>query len=693
MNKFFEPISISATHIYYSALELCPVSSIVRRLYYDQCHGITRFPRLVAGTPDSWDQTISFSGKNDYKLYAWSPCGRFVAVQTKETVEIRNQLTFELLAILRSTKNTRRPSGPLAYSPDGRSLACGCSDVIVIWDVQTGGVAKEIEHWRWSADSLVWSLDGREIATALTRSESTPRVMVHDVASGVKLFTEEIRSGDVYHLWAHEKSFRFMTTSLNYDNPTLNISISGIGPTPIRNLSLSVAVGERLPVSSTISFSPSTYRVSISGHGTLRVLDVRSSNFLLEALGDFTSSQFSSDGCLFAASHWDGIRIWKYTTGSYTLWGAYQFRNLPFPSRDDFSFQFSPNSSSILCQCGNVLQLRRLHDPLITPKTCRQYAAISRSGRYIVTARELESTVTIINPHSQLPSRFIDTGVEIEGLVITGNVLLVASSEKVMAWLVTKEGSADGLFGNRRTGYSGSIWTIPSPSRRCRFWDFRVEGEVGVIQTGRVPPFIYHTGTGDILEHYHEPQHSISPRILFYQQSDGQEYYYLRYHGSPHYDTPPKDGWKISQTSLGSDAGWITDPKGRHRFWVPVEWRESWDRKNWHHDIMTLFSNVADQPVVISENLSVLPDLYPAEPHLFQALIAWHSFSGRMNEATRIHVCCVARMVFECTVLGYCPKPSRFHRIPFHEIILLTSQSLQTSVCKKSAGFQERVGS
>src|ERR1700743_2703860 len=107
VTKFFEPINVSATHIYHSALELCPSTSIVRRLYYDQCHGITRFPRVVIGIPDSWDPAVSLPGKDHYPTCVWSPCGRFIAAQTKERIEIRNHLTFELLAVLQYQKLVR----------------------------------------------------------------------------------------------------------------------------------------------------------------------------------------------------------------------------------------------------------------------------------------------------------------------------------------------------------------------------------------------------------------------------------------------------------------------------------------------------------------------------------------------------------------------------------------------------------
>ena len=118
VTKFFEPINVSAIHIYHSALELCPMSSIVRGHYYDWCSRITRLPRVVVGTPGSWDPTISVSSKcYEYESCTWSPCGRFVAAQVANVVEIRNQFTFELPTVLQPTDTTHRLTGPLAYSP------------------------------------------------------------------------------------------------------------------------------------------------------------------------------------------------------------------------------------------------------------------------------------------------------------------------------------------------------------------------------------------------------------------------------------------------------------------------------------------------------------------------------------------------------------------------------------------------
>ena len=310
--KFFEPINISATHIYHSALEWSPISSIIRKLYYDRCHGTTRFPKIAIGTPDFWEPTVSFSGNYTYRSCTLSPCGRFVAAQTIECVQIRNQLTFELLSVLKSTGNislSRVPRGPLAYSPDGRSLACGFPRAIVIWDIQTGGVAKEIKCSH-GIQSLVWSLDGRSIAATFAGSgSSTPCLRRYDVASGAQPSTEEPKLGilNICQLWAYEKTFRFMYVKpeSRSDDPTIEISIFEIGPTLIE-IESHMFTMPFVPQSSSIAFSPSTHRVSFTDHFILHILDIRSSECLLEEKGYFTSPQFSSDGGLFATSRKGG---------------------------------------------------------------------------------------------------------------------------------------------------------------------------------------------------------------------------------------------------------------------------------------------------------------------------------------------------------------------------------------------------
>ena len=592
VTKFFEPINVSATHIYHSALELSPISSIVRTLYYDRRSSIARLPRVVIGNADSWDQTISFSNKDDYKHCIWSPCGRFIAAHTKAVVEIRNQHTFQLLVALKTPKEDSLLKGPLAYSPDGRSIACGFSDGIVIWDIQTGGVARSINS-RSNIFSLAWSLDGKAIASSLHYSEKFSAVNAYDVASGARIFEENLKKEWVFDLWANENFFRFISTQVPL-TPDPKFSISEIGPAHMKTEPLPVVASS--PVS--IRFSPSTYRISLSGRDTLHILDARNLRPLLQERHKESISRFSSDAGLFAAPHEKGFRVWKYTSDGYVLVGEYLLPHIPSFSREKLRLEFSPDSTSILTWYRNVLQVWRLQGPPTTPQTRHQHAAISRSGRYIATAHQSQSTVAITDMESQTISQFIDTGGEIEGLVITGNVLLVVFSEKVVGWLLTGQGTVEGVVDGGRAGQIDSLWTVASPLQHPKSLCYRVGGQVGVIGTDSIIPFIYHTETGGVPNRVLQPQHFGFPWISFYQLSDYQEYHYIRHHDTLQCGTSPEDGWLAPRTETGKE-GWVIDPEGRHRFWVPVEWRTPWDHKNWHHDVTTLFSRRGDQPFII----------------------------------------------------------------------------------------------
>ena len=541
---------------------------------------------MVIGNPDSWDQTTSFSGKDDYNDCTWSPCGRFVAAQTKAVVEIRNQLTFQLFAVLQPPKETSLLKGPLAYSPDGRSLACGFSGGILIWDVQTGGVAQSIDCIG-DLFRLVWSLDGKTIGTAPMGSASS---VTYGVASGVQLFAEKFEKEWIYHFWACEKSFRFLSMPY-FSGCDYKLSISEIGPTRITIEPLQVATVPPL----TVVFSPSTYRISISDPDTLRILDAQNSQSLLQVNNTQSLPSFSFDASLYAAPHNNGFRVWRYTAGGYVLLGEYLLPHIPSFSLDKLHLEFSPASTSVLSRYGIVLQVWRLHGPPTTPKTYRQHSAISRSGRYVATVHGSQSTVATINLHSQSSPQFIDTGGEIEGLAITGNVLLVAFSTEVVGWLLTEEGRVDGVVNNRRASHNDSIWTVTSrPNSLC----FRVLGQAGVIGADSIFPFVYHIGTGGILDRIHRLEEFNFPWVSFYKQSDYQEHHLLRHLDTPQSDVLPENSWLASRTATGK-AGWVVDPDGKHRFWVPVEWRAPWDPKNCHDDISTLFTRIGDQPVII----------------------------------------------------------------------------------------------
>jgi len=580
VTRFFEVIKVSATHIYHSALELSPTSSIVRKLYYDR--RVTRLPKVVIGSPESWARSIAISGKDRYNgVCIWSPCGRFVAAQTRQAVEIRNQLTLELITILQPPETIPYLTGPLAYSPDGRSIACASNTAIVIWDIQTGGVAKEIGC---SADniSLVWALNGQTICTINSEDRETFTVHTYNVSSGMASSPGTLRSGDNPHLWTVDKSFRVMAVvCIGYIIGAVDIFEVGSTLTRIQ----SFPPPSRYATNG-MSFSPTTYRVSVLGYNTLSISDLRSLEVLLHTEGRFFSQCFSSDGSLFAASQERCAWVWKYDSSHYTLCGKFQFQDLYAPP-----LQFSPTpSSSILGHSENILQVLRLRELSTAPETHRrQYVRLSRSGTRVATAHRMESTVTITDILAQTPPQLIDTDVAIEELLLTGNVLLVAGSGRVVAWLLTEEGLVDGVIGDRRVGHGDRIWTVPLNP----MWTLEVQGQIGVIvQEYRTKLHIYRTDTGGVLH---------PTRALLSVQDGPSDFYlgrnHLHFHNSSQCNAPLEDRWQTSPATVRE--GWVRDSEGKHRLWIPVEWRTGWDPEDWRHDITAQFNYLGDGPVIV----------------------------------------------------------------------------------------------
>jgi len=578
VTKFFEVINVSARHIYHSALELCPTSSIIRKLYYHR--RVTQFPKVVVGTPDSWDSNIAIFGERRYGgPCTWSPCGQFVAAQTRGGVEIRNQLTLEPTAILQHTEIIPRLTDLLAYSLDGRSIACTSDTAIVIWDVQTGGVVERLTC-NTKCISLVWSPDGQTLCAIEAGDQGTFVVHTYDVSSGTTLTSSSFQSGDDPHLWMHDGSFRVMATVRDgYDNRAIDIFEVGSPLIKIQSFVLPRMKGILG------SFSPTTYRISILNCNRLCILDIRNSKSLFETTPHSTSHCFSSDGSLFAVPLEGHVHVWKYTSDCYTL--LRKFRCQGFFK----SLRFSPTPSSILGCSSDGLQVWRLHEPSAAPSGRGQrFVGLSRSGARVATACIQENTITIVDVLAQTPPQFIDVGTEIKGLVITGNVLLVRGPLEVVAWLLTEEGLVDGVIGGRRVDRGDSIWTVPAS---CALW---VGGHVGVIKLSWSDLLhVYHTETGEILDSTQIPRHSTDRRHSLFDLHRGRDY--LDYHNLSRCDILPEESWKLSPATLGE--GWVKDPEGKRRLWVPHEWRKDWDSADWLHDFTIQFSLIEGKHVLV----------------------------------------------------------------------------------------------
>ena len=482
---------------------------------------------MVHGRLESWDERTHLSGAFDIISHTWSPCGRFIALQTHRAVEIRDALSSERLSTL---TNPKACDGRLAYSPDGFSLACLSDHTLAIWDIQTGGVTKEISCVYVARNtSLTWSLDGGSIGIILSLLDYDSHIVddaghvvcVYGVASDepsspVGPFWSRTQP----YLWAHGTSFRVMTTRVDDQVYTIEISEVGSVLTKIESFCIDPR-GQwgRFDPISVKSFSPTTYRISIVYCNQILILDVRNLECLLKESYYSGSHSLSSDGSLFAISTSSRVKIWKYTSSRYTPW-----RELPIEGSIDVAppLQFSQTLSSVLVPLSRIPQVWRLDDPptVTRPDSCTPSVVLSHCGTYIATWHQGDSTITITDLHSQTP-HFINTGMEIYALTFTGNILLVLEETydiTLVAWRLTGEGVVDGIFADRRAGRGDSIWTITimASSR------FSFEDQIATIGEKGNVVHAYHMGTGEVLDPTQASPHSHSLWYRLWDMMNGR---------------------------------------------------------------------------------------------------------------------------------------------------------------------------
>ena len=584
VTNFFDVIKVSATHIYHSALELSPLSSVVRRFYYSQQpHPL---PIVLTGVPDLWDDVMA-SVSIELPIYqpftgspfTWSPCGHFVAGVINGTVEIRGALTLNLLSTLQSAGVAI--GSRLTYSPDGHSLACCSYTAIIIWDTQTGGVVRKIDCGATNMVlELVWSLDGNMISIISQAMIGAFTVHIYEIVSSTMQSFSEVDSRHNVCLWAHDKSFRAMTTTRDDKGSMINIYEVGSTLTKVEQFHFQSYLFNEV-------FSPTTYRIAFHDPDKLLILNVHNSEVLLQESGLHHYATFSPDGNFVAAVIGGRLLIWRYTSGHYTRWREFQ-------QKPDF-FQFSPTSPSILSCKGPLLSVAHLDHSPAAP-TIESGATIHRvpldayhsHGTYIAMTHHGESAITITNLCSQnpSPSQFIDTSLEILAIVLTGNVLLVRDLNTVVAWLLTEEGVLGGTFGERRMDRSDSLWDVQFQADNWGLFDdlkFWVEGEIAVVMWYSDLICGYHTKTGEILNLSGAHLNSEGYRFDCSEDSRGPNHYHS---DSYKLHEPPECRWPVPGAIF--QEGWVKDPEGKHRLWLPPRWRLPWIHTEWFDRVTTL---------------------------------------------------------------------------------------------------------
>ena len=457
--EFFEVISISAPHIYHSALPLSPQTSIVRDLYKQYARPLAMVAR---GLPLSWEPVVATVHLEDFTGEAtWSPCNRFIAAIRRRSVEILDAVTLNRLSTFECSPNYN--NWQLSFSPDSRLLKLyNCGD-FTSWDIQTGGLLgttpSTLKRLTKGAFSFAYSKDRKLVAVAhgtqrhFNVSDGNYDTFIGTYHFPSRTLTDPLRVSEghlVHPIWTEGECLRFATADPG------SITIREVDFT----LAHPPAEVESFPVPDKIVdgkrflFLPSLSRLAFTLGDTIQVWDVKTSKLLLnsqlwqtwETIGLtnvilLPKCSFSSDGRFFACLDTAGVvHVWKESSAGYAPHQRLSFLS----SNSDYSQapHLSPNGESIFMPLPHVIHLWRTRNQSLSlpsfPTECvLQHHFIlkfSPDGKFAAFGRRKGTTVTVLDLQSGDSIDVIVTGMEIDCLGITECAVAVMSDEMIVTW-------------------------------------------------------------------------------------------------------------------------------------------------------------------------------------------------------------------------------------------------------------------
>ena len=442
----------------------------------------------------SWAPCIAATARpSQLESVVWSPCDRFIAITWagSRKVDVLDSTTLQRLQTLESPQDTSTEYRVLVFSPDGRILTCSSGSFtnpldrelfVVSWDIQTGGVASVI-RWRVPTlengvtPSITYSTNGNMIGVYCCRPgySVAAHIFICDVASGVPMHSHSFKGTTPLsnHIWTHGESLRFATT----DATTITIWEVGFssGVTPTEVETLPAAPDDFGGKDQPVEFLPALCRLAFIDRHRSRVLvwDFRNSRYLLDCTDAKFSTRmsFSSDGRFFACSaHGSDIYLWKETPAGYTLHEIHAFNGNPLLNR---------NGESTVVFGGGTIQLWRTKGLTTPPSSIftraprgaenfilefpsdRMLAVFAKKGPDTVPMRGVNTVtkrgynpITVLNLRSGVPQLTIDARMEVYGLGVIGNTVVVIGDRRVIAWNLPAGDCVPGA----RVGLEDSSW-------------------------------------------------------------------------------------------------------------------------------------------------------------------------------------------------------------------------------------------
>ena len=643
MTGYFGVISTSAPHIYHSALILAPQKSIVRKLYESYAQPLSR---VIHGAPMSWNPAATAATfPCSIVLAVWSPCSRFIAITFDDstgTVNILDSVTFQKLQTLELPEEMPEYNWALIFSPDSHILtsSAGYSDVdgpfqellIVSWDLQTGDMASV---FRWPEPerilgfpSMTYSADGKMVGVFYwcCGGTNTARVIVCDVASGVGMHSHSLNNGILLsnNIWAHGGSLQFATVDVS----TITIwevgFISGGAPMKVETFPAPDNFDPTMLPKKTnmeyLEFLPVPCQLALVFKGEVWVWNAQNSKCLLHCTDTrfYSRTSFSSNGCFFACSSQLGTCLWKESPTGYVLHKVLEPRTIcPTPL-------LSPNGESVVVVSERTVQLWHTNGFATHPSSISSQAPppivdflldFSLDETLAVVTMEGDKTVTVINLKSGIPQLTIDTGVEVGGLRVVGNSVVVLGNWKVITWDLPVEG----CIPNARMSLEDSSQTINLSGDMPTYLDGASISPnshyIALVQDQYL--CIYSTSTGECLGHEvtdgylpgFTPDglnvwcalHSTEAEVW---RVGGGQIMLECLEGEVDIEDPPEESpWGSSCGYQVTEDWWILGQDGKRLLMLPPPWQSDVLQRVWKGKYLALLHCGLSEPVILKLEL------------------------------------------------------------------------------------------
>ena len=644
MTGYFEIIGASSQHIYHSALVVAPKDSIVRKLYESHAHPFTR---VVRGVPTSWDASIVAKTRLfEVRGVAWSPCDRFIAVTWRRarTVDVLDSAILQQLQTLKLPREMHHLTTH-AFSPDSRILTCfgytttysdsiGPELFVVSWDLQTGGVAS-IVRWRGPLrdiqdTSITYSTNGKMVGVFCCfpdRSDDS-HIFICDVSSGALVRSHSL--GDTAPLselaWTHGECLRFATVDIRAITIWEVGFTSGTTPTKVETFPTPDDCDTQSPIFA--QFHPATCRLASNFQKTVWVWDGRNSRNLLRCTdADFDSlMSFSSDGHFFACSTiQSGIYLWKESLAGYMLHGILAFDGSPLLVRNGESIV---TFGRCMVQLWRTKSLASPSSRILTeaPQSAFYFITeFSPDGMLAVVAKLEGYMVTVLDLKSGAPQLTVYPGIQVYGLGVIGNTVVVIGCREVVAWDLLAGDCVPGSC----VGTDDSSWKItlrnsprdtqtralssPEPSPDYTHGASISPDSRHIALTSRGSLYMYSASTGELLWKESRwgdiPRFSLDGCDLWCADDSGEAA--VRRVGSGRealgplqhigcIEHPPEGyPWGSSRGYRVTDDWWILGPAGKRLLKLPPPWQFYAVYRVWNRRFLALLHSGLPEPVIL----------------------------------------------------------------------------------------------